>query len=718
MLDGRWAAAEAFAAPEDDDAASHPSVDRDAVRARVRTQAFLELLDDASAVTATGAPDPDALVAALERLREVCGDDDDADDAARAAPRDRRAASFNPKPPSFRDACAVLALGDVRAHPPLRGWTKARGRLETFEALARELAPLYPAEDTTAGPTCRGAGALELALRRAVAHAAEDAARPAASLRSALGFELGDVRDEREDETVVADEEGEEEPSPLLFSAGTSRRPPRRPHDDETPVVMSTSTRLRHEDLMGAFANATATTETSPFERTETRDDAACIYARDDDDETRRSIGTESIATRSPRFALLGDVVEADAGVRCLTRFPHCSTGVDQDTSGIGAFVAATSSRVLHVAPDAGGARRASHKKKLSAHAGPCSVYAVTAVAADAAGGGVVATGANDGGLALTELRLGTGNEGEKNPTSVTFGGSNLVERRAVRGGAVRAAAFVGSAARVSGDASDEFARAADARIVVAAGGGDFTPRAWQMDESGLGFAGPGFELGAHAATVVAAAADPETRWLLFTASAAGEAFVWDLRESRARGRGAKPSLRVDVAGACGDGAAVTAATVRGGRFAFGFANGGIAAADERRGCNSVAFGSARASVVGDGVVRSAVVWSDLVHPGFECRSVDIAPRDGGGHGGSLAGSGVRTAFASPFLILSGGFDGRLALADAATGRVAWSAAAHADKVTAARFDARGTGFASCGVDRVVKAWALRARGDDAGTRA
>jgi len=69
-------------------------------------------------------------------------------------------------------------------------------------------------------------------------------------------------------------------------------------------------------------------------------------------------------------------------------------------------------------------------------------------------------------------------------------------------------------------------------------------------------------------------------------------------------------------------------------------------------------------------------------------------------------------------LILSGGFDGRLALADAATaGRVAWrsrAGASHADKVTAARFDARGRGFASCGVDRVVKAWALRDEPDDA----
>jgi len=110
-----------------------------------------------------------------------------------------------------------------------------------------------------------------------------------------------------------------------------------------------------------------------------------------------------------------------------------------------------------------------------------------------------------------------------------------MCERRAVRGGAVRAVAFVGSAPGPAGcGADDDFVDARDARFVVAAGEGDFAPRAWHLDESGLGIAGPGFALGTHAGSVVAAAADPETRWLLFTASAKGEAFLWDLRESRA----------------------------------------------------------------------------------------------------------------------------------------------------------------------------------------
>ena len=678
VLDGRWAAAEAFAAPEDD-ASSHPSVDRDAVRARLRTQAFLELMDDQSAVPAA-APDPDALVTALGHVREVCGEDEEenADEDARRAtgtfgyPDEEEAPmrlqSQKLPTPTFRDACAVLALGDVRAHPPLRAWTRARGRLATFEALARELAPLYPEEaarkmdpSENAGAN---AGALELALRRAVAHASHAShashgakGRSTASLRSALGLERADdatIRERKADDSFGA---------------------------------------------FDAYAETRVVSEPRRKEATKRQND-------DDDDDDG-----------SPRFASLGDVVEADAGVRCLTRFPR--ERADGGAGGIGAFAAATSARVLHVVADAGanltGVRHGSRDGTASrsdmcasslddAHVGSCSIYALAWTAADADGGGVVATGANDGGLALTEVRLVD--------ETCHIGRSLMCERRAVRGGAVRAVAFVGSAS-----SSADFVDARDARFVIAAGEGDFTPRAWHLDESGMGIAGPGFALGTHAGSVVATAADPETRWLLFTASAKGEALLWDLRESRAGASsslsagatGAKPSLRCDVAGACGFGAAVTAATVRGGRFAFGFANGGVAAADARRGCNSVAYGACGGGFVANGA--SSVVWSDLVHAGSECRSVDIAPS-----GDSRLCA--RLAFDSPFLILSGGFDGRLALADAATaGRVAWrsrAGASHADKVTAARFDARGRGFASCGVDRVVKAWALRDEPDDA----
>ena len=157
----------------------------------------------------------------------------------------------------------------------------------------------------------------------------------------------------------------------------------------------------------------------------------------------------------------------------------------------------------------------------------------------------------------MTETRLVDDDENNARAASCRFGRSTMCERRAVRGGAVRAVAFVGSATGAAAD--DDFVNATDARFVIAAGEGDFTPRAWHLDESGLGIAGPGFALGTHAGSVVAAAADPETRWLLFTASAKGEALLWDLRESRSRassslttGANQKPSLRCDVAGAAG----------------------------------------------------------------------------------------------------------------------------------------------------------------------
>ena len=144
------------------------------------------------------------------------------------------------------------------------------------------------------------AGALELALRRAVAHASQypgAEGRSTASLRSALGFERADVRSEADDSN-----------RPRFRDAETCRPEPRR--KDAT----------RQNDVSSR------------------RDD-------DDDDDDG-----------SPRFAL-GDVVEADAGVRCLTRFPRERPTPAQAAS---AFAAATSARVLHVVADAGANRRPS----------------------------------------------------------------------------------------------------------------------------------------------------------------------------------------------------------------------------------------------------------------------------------------------------------------------------------------------------------------------
>ena len=101
----------------------------------------------------------------------------------------------------------------------------------------------------------------------------------------------------------------------------------------------------------------------------------------------------------SPRFAFLGDVVEADAGA-VPTRFAR---GRDAGARHR-AFAAATSARVLHVAADAGANRRVRRGSRDGAvadrvasslddaHAGSCSIYALARAAADADGGGVVAT--------------------------------------------------------------------------------------------------------------------------------------------------------------------------------------------------------------------------------------------------------------------------------------------------------------------------------------
>ena len=143
--------------------------------------------------------------------------------------------------------------------------------------------------------------------------------------------------------------------------------------------------------------------------------------------------------------------------------------------------------------------------------------------------------------------------------------------------GAVRAVAFVGSASGAAAD--DDFVHAPDARLVIAAGEGRPAPAG--IDEAAWASPGRDSRSARTRAQWWRRRRIHETRWLLFTASAKGEALLWDLRESRSRasslttGANQKPSLRCDVAGACGSGAAVTAATVRGGRLAFGFANGG-----------------------------------------------------------------------------------------------------------------------------------------------
>ena len=86
---------------------------------------------------------------------------------------------------------------------------------------------------------------------------------------------------------------------------------------------------------------------------------------------------------------------------------------------------------------------------------------------------------------ALTETRLVDDDENNARAASCRFGRSTMCERRAVRGGAVRAVAFVGSATGAAAD--DDFVNATDARFVIGSGEGDFRARA-----SGRAWASPG----------------------------------------------------------------------------------------------------------------------------------------------------------------------------------------------------------------------------------
>ena len=219
------------------------------------------------------------------------------------------------------------------------GSRRSRRRARTRAAVSRR----GGADDGSLGGAFpeRARGALELALRRAVAHASQypgAEGRSTASLRSALGFERADVRSEADDLD-----------RPRFRDAETCRPEPRR--KDAT----------RQNDVSSR------------------RDD-------DDDDDDG-----------SPRFAFLGDVVEADAGVRCLTRFPRERPTPARAASGRSRRrrppASCTSSptpganrRVRHGTRDGAVADRVALSLD-DAHAGSCSIYALAWAAADADGG-------------------------------------------------------------------------------------------------------------------------------------------------------------------------------------------------------------------------------------------------------------------------------------------------------------------------------------------
>ena len=180
--------------------------------------------------------------------------------------------------------------------------------------------------------------------RRAVAHATGDDGKPSVSLRSALGFELFDVPELGAGEGVQTSfkrGEDEDEDDATMKSVSPSFH-----------VSSATSTQLLHEDLMGAFRETDVNVPVK-------------VNVKEERDSTQTRRRDDDALTSSPRFALVGDVVRADAGVRCLTRCPRVFNPRESSDrgGGVGAFAAATSSRVLHVIADAGGSSRGGKTK-------------------------------------------------------------------------------------------------------------------------------------------------------------------------------------------------------------------------------------------------------------------------------------------------------------------------------------------------------------------
>jgi len=759
VLDGDWRGAEAFAVGDDENddedgdenefqKKRHPSVDANAIKAHCRTQAFLETLDGGVSLDGSSGSgrdstevDPDAIVEHLTLLRDCLPIHD-----ANASKR-------------FETLCAVLQLDDLREFPPLADWTPKRGRLLTFAALAEELESIYPDGgvyarrcqhnadlcnlEGVASCSARRIGELEGLMRhrnddarssregkqahdvstsgkenmwdnRSTEHVASG--KPKGRVRDLLRASFaasaswaklktdsetnGDEQDKKEKvasrigdtsqmngilETSGVMSHGSDESGNVRLGSHASFASSPKRVGSQTRI---TSSQQIHEDLMGAF----------------------------DETELGTGLGVDNDSDWNsnnnsyPKFVHAGDLFVAETGVRCLVRAPNFPGDDDTDACfGLGTFAVGTSGRSLHVTRGVGSHNQNTRK---NVHPPPCSIYAVawSGVGGTHPGGGVIATGANDGSVAMTPTkRTFESSPYDDSGYTSTQLGTPSVTPGAVGKGAVRAVAFVSGS---DGGAGYDDGSAADVSVFAAAGGGDFSITCWSLDESGVVFApGPRVSLRGHTDSIVALVTDPETRWLLTSASKCGEVFVWDLRD-RTILLGANPSLRLDVANACGDGVGLASAAVRGGKLACGFANGGIAAVDARLGFNSLAFSK------GHGLnslrVQPHVVWSDIVHSG-ECRSVDIAPLR----------SATCAAFHSSFTILSGGFDGSLTIIDASVGvgggdfgkehgfgransNVVWQRShAHADKVVAARFGVHGNGFVSSGTDRVVKAWTL-----------
>ena len=378
---------------------------------------------------------------------------------------------------------------------------------------------------------------------------------------------------------------------------------------------------------------------------------------------------------------------------------------------GVGVFACATSGRTLHVCTGAG--QTLLRVRDVHGDKSDCSIYAI-AWGGDA-NNSLIATGGNDGSVGVTQLKWSDDDLADSSRLVAVNGAKAKVNARAHRGGAVRGVAFL------------------NPTLIVSGGGGDYSPRVWDLGQDLGGASMPETctrELRAHGSEIVGVCADwgsfaglsGSTENFAATASADGEVRVWDLRERT----GAPPTLRLNARGAAGGArdTRLSALSVRGERVAVGYTDGGVAVLDLRCASSSDNIGNSygHSSFDAHDDSDSAVVWSDRFHEG-ECRSVDLDP--------------------SGKLLLTAGFDGVCVVVNAADGinaNVAEYAndthtradrdahandparkggvlvdggrgcyCGHVDKVVSARWrpgtSDGAVGFASCGVDRTVRYW-------------
>lgn len=528
VLDGDWDGADAFVAP----LSATRAVDHRAVTAHLRRAAFLELLagpetrapDPAEKAAARDdPPDADAIVAALRELRPVL------------EPRDPR---------DFDALCALVALPSVADHPEFADWSRSRGRLAAFDAVRRELEPVYPRNER----------------ERERERARDGRAR-------ALGTALAETYEYERPPAGSAGRSRVAQPPPPARFPGRSEEAAKRPDDD--------SRRDGHRRSLARANEKKALEETG----------------RSDDSGARRW----SFAGRV--------VVEADAGVRCVALAPAgarlpgtTTTSPDADDSDSesesdasfvralgGAVACATSTRVVRVvslspsggangddgiresATDSSTGKKNRNRERFGrrlvvastrdAHPPPCSVYALAwGLDPDDDRGGrdtLIATGANDGSVRLARLRYDDASDGlaffHAPPLESPF--RVPLEGRGGHDGAVRAAAF------------------ASRRRLVTGGAGDNAPRVWELGEGSQTLGGCSI-LSAHATRVVAAVADWDKAYgsnggggigaarstlnLAATASADGEVRVWDLRAGA--GGGSSSGYVVRAGGGVGGG--------------------------------------------------------------------------------------------------------------------------------------------------------------------